>query len=147
VIILDGVEVVAKLMEISARTAPKARGQDYIVTKILSKEEIEKLSKEMIEKGRKNNEQWYIRDGTNLKNSQGLLLIGLKKIPESDKPIKIIDLGIAIGSAVKTASIHNVDNRIMFSVGQFAIKMDLIEAKMVYGIPLSVSGKSIYFDR
>ena len=28
--------------------------------------------------------------------------------------LKISDLGIAVGSAVKTASIHNVDNRIMF---------------------------------
>ena len=27
--------------------------------------------------------------------------------------IKMADLGIAVGSAVKTASIHNVDNRVM----------------------------------
>lgn len=134
-------------MEVSARTAPKARGQDYIVTKILSKQEIEKLSKEMIDGGEKNNEQWYIRDGDNIKNSQGLLLIGLKDDSESDSEMRIVDLGIAIGSAVKTASIHNVDNRIMYSVGQFAMKMGLINAKKVYGIPLSVTGKSIYFDR
>ena len=36
--------------------------------------------------------------------------------------LKISDLGIAVGSAVKTASIHNVDNRIMYTAGFVALK-------------------------
>jgi len=61
--------------------------------------------------------------------------------------IKISDLGIAVGSAVKTAAIHNVDNRIMFSAGVAAIKLGYLKGcSVAYGIPLKASGKSIYFD-
>ena len=59
-----------------------------------------------------------------------------------------MDLGIAVGSAVKTASLLNVDNRIMFSVGVAAIRLGLLkDCEIVLGIPLSAYGKSIYFDR
>ncbi len=62
--------------------------------------------------------------------------------------IKISDLGIAVGSAVKTASIHNVDNRIMFSAGVAAMRLGQLKGcSVVYGIPLSATGKSIYFDK
>jgi len=61
--------------------------------------------------------------------------------------IKVTDLGIAVGSAVKTASIHNADNRIMYSAGVAAMKLKIIKGcSMVYGIPLKASGKSIFFD-
>jgi len=53
----------------------------------------------------------------------------------------------ALGSAVKTASILNIDNRIMFSIGVAAIKLGLIDSDIAFGIPLSISGKNIYFDR
>ena len=62
--------------------------------------------------------------------------------------IRMADLGIALGSAAKTASIHNVDNRIMFSAGLSALSLGWLEGCMVaYGIPLKASGKSVYFDR
>ena len=170
---MEGIETVAKLMEISARTAPKAKGQDYIVTKILTEKEIQRLGEEMINYGKKNKKSGDIRDGNNIKNSQGVILIGLKdhpplgtncggcgftcdtiKIGEKDGEfrgpnctLRVVDLGIAVGSAVKTASIHNVDNRIMFRAGRIARKIGLINANIVYAIPLSVTGKSIYFDR
>jgi uncharacterized ferredoxin-like protein len=61
--------------------------------------------------------------------------------------LKISDLGIAVGSAVKTASIHNVDNRIMFSAGVVALKLGRLKGcSVAYGIPLKASGKSIFFD-
>ncbi|MES0344415.1 MAG: DUF2148 domain-containing protein, partial [Anaerolineales bacterium] len=41
----------------------------------------------------------------------------------------------------------NVDNRIMYRAGVVARELGLIDADYVMGIPLSVSGKSIYFDR
>jgi uncharacterized ferredoxin-like protein len=59
----------------------------------------------------------------------------------------LLDLGIAIGSAVKTASLHNVDNRIMYRIGRIAKELKIMEANVVIGIPLAVTGKSIYFDR
>ena len=60
--------------------------------------------------------------------------------------LKITDLGIAVGSAVKTAGIHNVDNRVMYSAGVAAQKLGMFrECSIVYGIPLKASGRNIYF--
>jgi len=59
----------------------------------------------------------------------------------------LLDLGIAIGSAVKVASDLNVDNRIMFTVGVAARALGYMKADVVIGIPLSATGKNIYFDR
>jgi len=61
--------------------------------------------------------------------------------------LKISDLGIAVGSAVKTAGIHNVDNRVMFSAGVVAMQMGrLMGCSVAYGIPLKASGKNIFWD-
>ena len=59
---------------------------------------------------------------------------------------KVADLGIAVGSAVKTASIHNVDNRVMYTAGLAAMKLGMLKGcSLVYGIPLSASGRNIYW--
>lgn len=58
-----------------------------------------------------------------------------------------IDLGIALGSAVKLAGNLNIDNRMMYTIGAAAKKLRLLDADTVIGIPLSVRGKNIYFDR
>ena len=59
----------------------------------------------------------------------------------------LIDMGIALGSAVKPASLHNVDSRIMYRVGVAVRDLGLVDWDLVLGIPLSVSGKNPYFDR
>jgi uncharacterized ferredoxin-like protein len=60
--------------------------------------------------------------------------------------IKVTDLGIAVGSAVKTASIHNVDNRVMYSAGVAAMQLGMFKGcSIVYGIPLKASGRNMYF--
>ncbi len=56
-----------------------------------------------------------------------------------------IDLGIALASAVKMAADLNVDNRIMYSIGATIRWMKLMDADLVIGIPLSISGKNPYF--
>ena len=59
-----------------------------------------------------------------------------------------LDLGIALGSAVSLVSDNRVDNRIMFTIGKAAASLGLLgEYKLIMGIPLSVSGKSPFFDR
>lgn len=58
-----------------------------------------------------------------------------------------LDLGIALGSAVKIASDLNVDNRMMYSIGVAAKEMQLLDADVIIGVPLAVTGKSPYFDR
>ena len=60
---------------------------------------------------------------------------------------QVMDLGIALGSAAKTAMDLNVDNRLMFIIGVAARVLGLIEADVVIGIPLSITGKNPYFDR
>jgi uncharacterized ferredoxin-like protein len=59
---------------------------------------------------------------------------------------KISDLGIAVGSAVKTASIHNVDNRVMYTAGVAAMKLGMLKGcSLVYGIPLKASGRNVFW--
>jgi len=71
-----------------------------------------------------------------------------KPLPRPNCVIKMADLGIALGSAAKTASLHNVDNRVMFSAGVAALSLGWLEGcSVAYGLPLKASGKSIYFDR
>lgn len=63
--------------------------------------------------------------------------------------LRMTDLGIAVGSAVKTAQIHNVDNRVLYSGGVAAQDLGLFsqDCTVVYAIPLSATGKNIFFDR
>jgi len=58
-----------------------------------------------------------------------------------------LDLGVALGSAVKLAADHGIDNRMMYTMGVAVAKLGWLEADIVLGIPLSASGKNIYFDR
>ncbi len=60
---------------------------------------------------------------------------------------EVLDLGIALGSAVKTASELNIDNRIMYTIGAAAKALDVLDADIIMGIPVSATGKNIYFDR
>jgi len=153
-----GVLEAAYLMVVAAKTAPKARGIDNIVAVVLSeREELEKLASKMEELAEKYGE-FFKRDAGNVRGSDAVVLIGCKivdfglKTPEkwkidSGTANSLVNLGIALGSAVKIASIHNVDNRIMFSVGVAAQELGLVNADIVYGIPLSAKAKNIYFDR
>ncbi|KXB05533.1 hypothetical protein AKJ50_00755, partial [candidate division MSBL1 archaeon SCGC-AAA382A13] len=45
------------------------------------------------------------------------------------------------------ASIFNADSRIMYRIGVDAKEINLIEGEIVVGIPISATGKNIYFDR
>jgi len=86
---------------------------------------------------------WVIRDSKNVRDADAVVLIG---VTNADT-FKLIDLGIALGSAVKIASEMNVDNRIMLSVGMAAQELKILDAEVVLGIPLSIKGKNIFFDR
>jgi uncharacterized ferredoxin-like protein len=157
--IKDSVMLTAKLMVVAAKTAPKAKGVDNIVIKILdSKEELEVLSKKMEELAQVYGEDRWRRDADNVRRSDVVVLIGCKVVDigvetpriwrlDANTVLSIVNLGIAIGSAVKTASILNVDNRIMFTVGVAAQELGIIDADYVLGIPLSATSKNIYFDR
>ncbi|MBN2051336.1 MAG: hypothetical protein JW760_12865 [Spirochaetales bacterium] len=168
------VEYVAELMEIAAITAPKALGKNYIVTRVIKGEDLRNLGKRMVSYGEEKGKKNFDRDGKNVLDSQAVLLVGMKdakavglncgacgfpqcitpntatepgEFAGPQCPIRVLDMGIALGSAAKTASMLNVDNRIMYRIGVVAREMRLMDADFIMGIPLSVSGKSIYFDR
>lgn len=170
----DIMSIASGLMALSARTAPKTRGKDFIKTKVLEGEDAKKLGKDLQAYGESIGRESYIRDGKNIENSDSIILVSVigsktagldcgacgypkcSKLPEAkemdefDGPLcawRLVDMGIAVGSAVKTASILNVDNRIMYSAGVMAKQKGLIDGEIVLGIPLSATGKSIYFDR
>jgi uncharacterized ferredoxin-like protein len=165
-------KIVADLMALSARTAPKGRGEDFVVTEVLEGEILRTLAQKMIEFGERTGKDLFDRDANNVLNSDAVLLLGLKDAEalglncgacgaeqcitpntydgEYSGPqccLRVLDLGIAIGSAVKTAGLLNADNRVMYRIGPVAREMGLIDADVVIGIPLSATGKSIYFDR
>ena len=166
---------VARLMELAARTAPKSKGQDFIETRIISGAEVKKLADDMVAFGKARNKENFDRDGKNMADSPVVLLIGVAKpttlgldcaacgYPTCNKmtnaaktnadfngPLcmfRHLDFGIALGSAVKTAQMMNVDNRIMYRIGVVARNSGLVDWDVVMGIPLSATGKNIYFDR
>jgi uncharacterized ferredoxin-like protein len=79
-----------------------------------------------------------------------LLTAGKREGEDFTGPVCIfqaVDLGIALGSAAKLAGELNIDNRMMYTVGAAAKKLNLLDSDLVIGIPLSVTGKNPYFDR
>lgn len=170
----ETVAFVGELMALSARTAPKAVGQDFIEARVLSDSERIALGNDMTAIGRERVIQGFERDGQNVLDSDAVLLIGLlphkgaglncgacghascaefnEKALSGDFKgpncfLRALDLGIALGSAASTASLHNVDNRIMYRIGVSALRLGMSKSNAVHGIPLSASGKNIFFDR
>jgi len=170
------IEDLAKQILVCARTAPKTKGEDDIILGIVEENEKELLAKEMEkiadEKGKAF--QFFKRDADNVRNSEAIILISIdfkkpiglncgacgftcdtllkqeKQKLDYEGPLcafKLIDLGIAIGSAVAKAKDLCVDNRVMYTIGVAAKRLGLIPGQVVIGIPLSVKGKNIFFDR
>ncbi|PIU66569.1 MAG: hypothetical protein COS84_05570 [Armatimonadetes bacterium CG07_land_8_20_14_0_80_40_9] len=138
-----GIEVVAYLMCVAARTAPKTGGLDNIVSAVIGKETKEKIVDKMKDLCQETGDQHFLRDAEGVSKSELVVLLG------TTSSSHLVDLGIALGSAVSIASNHRVDNRIMGRIGLAAQKLKLLgeEVSIIYGIPLSVSGKNIFFDR
>ena len=163
---------VAAQMCAAARTAPKATGKDVIYTLVLTGAEKDALADKMDQMGARDfedkGEAWYCRDARNVRAAQALVLIGAKREPRGVKNCGFcgfgdcagcvkagglcvypsIDLGIALGSACALAADLRADSRIMMSVGKAAEEMKLVEGNIMWhGVPVSLSGKSIFFDR
>ena len=178
----EAVRMVAAMMAIGARTAPKTKGVDAVKTLLIDGDDIELIAKAMEDKGKEKPESLapiFPRDAGNVRKSACILLIGVTGNPKGmSKPLncgacghetceqlmnervrkgndfggpvcifQAIDLGLALGSAVKLASDLNVDNRIMYTIGATAKKIGLLDSDIIIGIPLSAAGKNIYFDR
>lgn len=61
--------------------------------------------------------------------------------------LRCVDLGIAVGSAAKTASLNNVDARCQTRIAAAARHLGFIEADLAVGLSMSVTHKNIFFDK
>lgn len=165
------VDQVVELMALAARTAPKAKGVDNLVVVAIRAKVKDQLAAEMRRIVQEENGlPSFERDAGNVDKAAVVLLLGQRVKPLGPRPcgycgykdceenlknsglcaISIGDLGIALGSAVSVAAAHHADNRIMFTAGRAAINLNLFddnEVRIAYGIPISVSAKSPFFDR
>jgi uncharacterized ferredoxin-like protein len=136
----------AKLMAAAARTAPKAGGRDSIKTLILTGDDKDRLADAMSSEGHAGE-----TNPKNVRAAGAVILIGVDFDRDREEPfgmrLKLIDLGIALGSAVKVASDLNIDNRIFYTAGRAAIQAGILKADEVQGIPIAIKDKNIFFDR
>ncbi|RMF48373.1 MAG: ferredoxin [Deltaproteobacteria bacterium] len=153
----------------AARTAPKGKGKDLLVTALVDPQEKKALIERMNLIAERDGLAFFSRDAGNLERSPVVILFGSRKdplrlphcgycgFPDCDAMLEAGgtcsfntgDLGIALGSAAARAADLRLDNRIMYSVGKAAIELGMLgeEVEIAYGLPLSVSGKSPFFDR
>ena len=151
------------------RTAPKAHGTDTLDAIVLTGEDKDALAAKMRAMGEANGQAFFLRDASCVERSTAIVLAGAKNVRRGlNECCKLctydgcgpcakanglcvfgsVDLGIALGSAVALASDRHIDNRIFFSAGQAAMALGLMEGmSLIMGVPLSASGKSIFFDR
>lgn len=154
----------------AARTAPKTKGMDGLVTCVVTGEEKEQLADELRRLAGELQLAFFLRDADNVDASQAVVLFGMQEqrrgigagcrychsadcgdCAERDGlcAFDAVDVGIAIGSAAAAAADARVDSRVMFSVGRAAKSLALLgeTVTLVFGIPISISGKSPFFDR
>ena len=159
----------AKTISLAAITAPKARGVDNLEIRIAYGKELEQLSEKLKELYQRTGQEFLLRDSNNVLQSQAVILVGSKvkvlgldcgycgfascKEKEDNAPLAPCffnsnDLGIAIGSMCSKIADHRIDSRVMFSVGLAAKELSMLaECSTVLAIVLSVSSKSVFFDR
>ncbi|MCL5035973.1 MAG: DUF2148 domain-containing protein [Chloroflexi bacterium] len=167
-------EQVAEFMKLAAVTSPKTKGQDFMKYRVLAGDDLNALAYAMIRFGEEKGKKNFDRDAKGVQESGAVLLIGLpgcepaglncgacryKKCsdlpgimegPEFGGPhcaFRLIDLGIALGSAVRTAMDFCADNRIMYRLGAAARYGGFMDASIIIGIPLSGTHKNPFFDR
>lgn len=170
----EAVEQMAKEILAAARTAPKGKGADSLITALTDAEDRKRLAAEMRKQAAERG-AFFERDAGNIENSDAVVFLGLKDskplglncggcgfptcaaFSEKEKEtrtfagpicaIKLLDLGIALGAAASKAKDMCLDTRIMYSAGAAACVSGMIDAEIAIALPMSVSGKNIYFDR
>jgi uncharacterized ferredoxin-like protein len=154
----------------AARTAPKACGVDFMKSAVLTGEDKDRLTEAMRRLSGKNGDTILVRDAGNVDKATAVVLVGItderrglnkicqlchfedcKACAEAGACCVFsgIDLGIALGSAVSLVTDLRIDTRIMFTIGKAAASLKLLgdDITLIMGIPMSVSGKSPFFDR
>lgn len=134
----NAVEIVAELMALSARTAPKGKGQDSILIRVVAGQELLELSRELARLGQARNIKFYLRDARNLERSDACVLIGA---------ISLDHAGLNCGGCGFSSCQDMIEaqSRFIESEGELPFHGPNCVIKMAdLGIAL---GKNIYFDR
>ena len=75
----NALKMVVQFMALSARTAPKTAGKDYIEIKVIDDDgELEKLGQEMAAYGEEHGKKNYDRDGRGIASCGAVLLVAIK---------------------------------------------------------------------
>lgn len=61
--------------------------------------------------------------------------------------LRCVDLGIAVGSAAKVASMHGIDTRCQTRIAAAARHCGVIEGDLAVALSMSVSHKNVFFDK
>ncbi|NCB42046.1 MAG: ferredoxin [Clostridia bacterium] len=159
---------VADAMMAAARTAPKGKGIDRLDTFFLDGEDKDQFTESMRAYGKEIGADFFLRDAANIDKAGAVVFFGAEdnyhglncgycgkeSCAKAAKDgvrcaFAVNDLGLAIGSAVSLAADFRIDNRVMYSAGRTAIELGLFSknVKVAFAVPLSVSGKSVFFDR
>ncbi len=166
----NGVDLIAKLMTISATTAPKAEDLSFVEIQPLDEAEKEILVEELFQMAEEDEEYSHI--GEIISESDKVMLLGLEEHPPFGLDCKacgfkdclefskvktehifqgpncvyrILDLGIAIGSALKTADAHNVRADILIKAGLAAKHIGLSTSNIVMAVPIYIQGSDSFF--
>lgn len=166
----EAVAALAREVALAVRTSPKTRGIDNLSIVVVDGDEKKALAAKMDEiNGRCDGKRpTFSRDAKGLIASQAELIVGGKAPPyglncgwcgypdcaeKSGRPgpcvFGCVDMGIGVGVAAAIFGEKRIDNRVMFSMGMAALEMGWLDkdCTMALGLPLSVSGKNIFFDR
>lgn len=165
----EALKMVADLMCLAARTAPKTRGVDVILAHVAGEADRARLADEMQRIAQAENQAFFLRDATNLRAAGACLVLaavgkraglkvcgccGFQSCAANEKAGGVcafnhVDLGIAASSAASVAAMHHADCRIMYTIGMAARRINLFgqETVSILGIPLSATGKNPFFDR
>ena len=158
---------IAQKMAVAARTAPKGKGVDIVECVVVDGDDAERVAVEMERIAEEKGFKFFLRDAGNVRQAQCVLFVGTREQPQgldcghcgfaacADRSagvpcaINSVDVGIAVGAACSKACDFRVDARVMFSAGLAAQRLGILGegVKQVYGIPVSVSSKSPFFDR
>lgn len=163
------IDTVVSLMVAAAETAPKGKGISSMESIVIDGEEKAQLVAKMKEMSKELNAPTFERDAKNIEVCPTVVMFaglntyrgiancgfcgagncGNAKNIGAHCAFNVGDLGIAVGSAVALASDHRIDNRIMYTAGKAGLALGFFseDAVLAYGIPLSVSEKSPFFDR
>ncbi len=166
----DGMNLISNILAISAQTAPKAEGLSFLDIQTLDEAGKEILVEELFQMAEEDEE--YSLIGEVILDSDSVLLVGLNEHPpmgldckacgfqdckelSKEKTVdifegpnciyRVLDLGIALGSALKTADNFNIRGDIMIRAGLAAKHVGLSTSRVVMAVPLYKEGSNAFF--